>query len=121
VTQERRERLRGIVHGPLTEPFGRGAIRDLLIDLEQAEAELTRLRERERKLATMFGVPDGGQYLNDWQERADAFTRLRKREERLMEALREARDCERAFVNKDEAHSATLRILDAALSESGDE
>lgn len=38
---------------------------------DEAIAERDRLRERIQALADLFGVPDGGRYLNDWKARAE--------------------------------------------------
>jgi hypothetical protein len=51
-------------------------------------------QQRIRELAVMFGVPDGGRYINDWKERADQIKRweaelavVRGREAQLRAAL----------------------------------
>lgn len=54
-------------------------------DYEQLEARAERAEKRIRKLALLFGVPDGGQYYNDWKERADIL-------EAQLANLREALD-----------------------------
>jgi hypothetical protein len=48
-------------------------------------------------------------------EAEDEVTRLRKQNERLREGIRNIRDFEQSFVNKDGAHTATVRLLDGLL------
>lgn len=56
-------------------------------DLRAVLAELSRLREREQHFASVIGVPDGGQYRNDWTSRLELVLsdnqRLRAENERL--------------------------------------
>jgi hypothetical protein len=48
--------------------------RALQVIANEALARAAYAEEKLRKVAAMFGVPDGGQYLNDWKERADRLS-----------------------------------------------
>src|SRR5687768_7324119 len=53
-------------------------------DALQARAQQAeRAEQRIRELAVLFGVPDGGRYLNDWKTRAE------QKQQTVEEALRE--------------------------------
>lgn len=54
--------------------------------------EIERLRERERYFALLLGVPDGGQYRNDWASRIKALIQRATKAGAEIERLREQRD-----------------------------
>lgn len=54
-------------------------------------AELKRVEERIAEIAALFGVPDGGRYLNDWKARAEQHAALLSEIEGLKAELEQAR------------------------------
>lgn len=64
-------------------------MRALLAENAALRGERDRAEERIKELAAMFGVCDGGRYLNDWMARRDRFTEAERK-------LAEAVDDERA-------------------------
>lgn len=67
------ELMRGAQYLDAGGPATDATMREAAAEIEALRARAERAEERIRQLAETFGVPDGGQYLNDWKARADAL------------------------------------------------
>ena len=67
------------------EPLVTAASAQAAIDAEKARAN--RAESRIAELATLFGVCDGGRYLNDWRARADRAAAAEARADRLAQQV----------------------------------
>lgn len=97
-------------------------LRALIAEIAALRSERDRAEGRIRDLAAMFGVCDGGRYLNDWKVHCDRATEA---ERKLAEAVADERERGQVIINERDKWIAELirdrnkatDLLQAAISE----